>query len=68
MTSVPFFKGVGWECNSFSLSFGGTLLVHCVILSVGRLRRRLTVSPTMVGGDGTTPVVLGRRLADDRCR
>ena len=41
---------------------------RCVILSVGRLRRRLRVSPTMVGGDGTTPVVLGRRLADDRCR
>ena len=35
---------------------------RCVILSVGRLRRRLRVSPTMVGGDGTTPVVLGRRL------
>ena len=29
---------------------------------------RLRVSPTMVSGDGTTPVVLGRRLADDRCR
>ena len=48
--------------------FVDTNYMRCVILSVGRLRRRLRVSPTMVGGDGTTPVVLGRRLADDRCR